>query len=95
MDKIEIKVTVGNRMGLHARPAGCIAAIMADYPGAEVMLGRPDDWANAADCRSVLSLMILAAGQGTELLLTGSGDGAAEAVKRIVACFAANFDEGQ
>jgi phosphocarrier protein len=95
MDKIEIKVTVGNRMGLHARPAGCIAAIMADYTGAEVMLGRPDDWANAADCRSVLSLMILAAGQGTELLLTGSGDGAAEAVKRIEACFAANFDEGQ
>ena len=95
MDKIETKVTVGNRMGLHARPAGCIAAILADYPEAEVTLGRPDDWDNAADCRSVLALMILAAGQGTELLLTGSGNGADEAVKRIEACFAANFDEGQ
>ena len=95
INKIETKVSVGNRMGLHARPAGCIAAILAEYPEAEVTLARPDDVENAADCRSVLSLMILAAGQGTELLLSGSGNGADEAVRRIEACFAANFDEGQ
>ena len=93
--KIEKKVTVGNRMGLHARPASCIATILADYPEAEVTLARPDDFENAADCHSVLSLMILAAGQGTELILSGSGEGAAEAVRRIEACFTANFDEGR
>ena len=59
-ERIEKKVTVGNRMGLHARPASCIATILADYPEAEVTLGRPDDLENAADCHSVLSLMILA-----------------------------------
>ena len=92
-EKIEKKVTVGNRMGLHARPASCIAMILADYPEAEVTLARPDDLENAADCHSVLALMILAAGQGTELVLSGSGEGAAEAVRRVEACFAANFDE--
>lgn len=92
-DRIETKVSVGNRMGLHARPAACIAEILADYPEAEVTLGRPDDLSNAADCRSVLSLMILAAAQGTELILSGSGTGAQEAIARIEACFTANFDE--
>ena len=92
-ERIEKKVTVGNRMGLHARPASCIATILADYPEAEVTLGRPDDLENAADCHSVLSLMILAAGQGTNLILSGSGEGAEEAVRRIEACFVANFDE--
>ena len=92
-DKIKVTVTVGNRMGLHARPASCIAKLLADYPEAEVTLARPDDPENAADCHSVLALMILAAGQGTELILSGSGKGAEEAVKKIEACFTANFDE--
>lgn len=93
-EKIEKKVTVGNRMGLHARPASCIATILAKYPEAEVTLARPGEPDDAADCHSVLSLMILAAGQGTELILSGSGEGAADAVRQIEACFAANFDEG-
>ena len=92
-DKISVTVTVGNKMGLHARPASCIAKIMADYPDAEVTLGRPGDAGNAADCHSVLALMILAAAKGTELLLSGSGEGAEEAVKRIEESFIANFDE--
>ena len=92
-DKISVTVSVGNSMGLHARPASCIARIMADYPDAAVTLSRPGDSGNAADCRSVLALMILAAAKGTELLLTGSGSGAEEAVKKIEACFIANFDE--
>ena len=66
---------------------------MADYPDAEVTLCRLDDAANAADCHSVLALMILAAAKGTQLLLSGSGEGAEEAVERIEESFKANFDE--
>ena len=92
-DGISVTVTVGNNMGLHARPASCIARIMADYPDAAVTLCRPEDTVNAADCHSVLALMILAAAKGTRLILSGSGKGADEAVRKIEASFNANFDE--
>lgn len=91
--EISTTVTVGNRMGLHARPAARIAMMLADYPGAEIFLSREDDPKNSADCRSVLSLIILAATKGTRLNLTGSGEGAAEAIRKIEDFFAVHFDE--
>ena len=86
-------VTVGNRMGLHARPASRIAMMLADYPGAQLTLCREDDPKNCADCRSVLSLIILAASRGTRLILSGNGEQAEEALRKTEAFFAANFDE--
>lgn len=92
-NKTSTTVTVGNRMGLHARPAARIAMMLADYPGAEVTLAKEDDLKNPADCRSVLSLIILAAVKGTKLILAGSGEKADEAVAKIEKFFAANFEE--
>ncbi|MBR7103654.1 MAG: HPr family phosphocarrier protein [Lentisphaeria bacterium] len=92
-ERINTVVTVGNRMGLHARPASRIAMMLADYPGAVLTLAREDDPKNPADCRSVLSLIILAASKGTRLILNGSGEQAEEAVRRIGDFFAVNFEE--
>lgn len=92
-EKTNTVVTVGNRMGLHARPASKIAMMLAEYPGATVTLSREDDPKNQADCRSVLSLIILAAVKGTRLILNGSGENAQEAVSRIGEYFAVNFEE--
>ena len=92
-DKINRIVTVGNRMGLHARPASRIAMMLADFPGVEVTLAKEEDPKNFADCRSVLSLIILAATRGTRLVLRGEGENAAEAVRQIGDFFSRNFDE--
>ena len=91
--KINVLVTVGNRMGLHARPASRIAMMLADYPEAELTLSREDDPRSSADCRSVLSLIILAAAKGTILVLQGSGAQAEEAVAKIEQFFAEKFEE--
>ena len=91
--KINVLVTVGNRMGLHARPASRIAMMLADYPEAELTLSREDDPRSFADCRSVLSLIILAAAKGTRLVLQGSGAQAEEAVAKIEQFFAEKFEE--
>ena len=90
--KINVLVTVGNRMGLHARPASRIAMMLADYPEAELTLSREDDPRSSADCRSVLSLIILAAAKGTRLVLQGSGAQAEEAVAKIEQFFAEKFE---
>ena len=58
-DGSKVVVTVGNRMGLHARPASRLVKMLADFPGATVTLAREDDPGTRADCRSVLSLIVL------------------------------------
>ena len=92
-DGSKVVVTVGNRLGLHARPASRLVKMLADYPGATVTLTREDNPGSRADCRSILALIILAAGKGTRLVLSGTGENAEAAVSRIADFFAGNFDE--
>ncbi len=73
---VEAEFTVASALGLHARPAGEFAALAGTF-GAEVSVSRAgsDEWVSG---RSVLSLLSLAASQGTKLRLRADGaDGAA------------------
>ena len=85
------KVTVGNAMGLHARPAAQIVHIAGKYQ-ASLSIRKPGS-ASAADCRIVLALLMLAAGSGTELEIEASGADAREALDAVVAYFDKKFDE--
>lgn len=89
---VERLVVVGNRMGLHSRPAAVIAKMLADLD-AELHLCREVGELEDADCRSVLSLLVLAASNGTRLRLRGTGPDAEIAVERIGKFFDRNFDE--
>lgn len=89
---VERQVTVANRMGLHGRPAAVIARMLSGMD-AEISLRRTDGGAEAADCRSVLSLLVLAASSGTALLLRGSGPDAGAAVSMVADYFDRKFDE--
>ena len=46
-----------------------------------------------ADCKSVLSMLLLSAEKGTELILSGNGNDAHIAIKEISDYFDRNFDE--
>ena len=85
-------VKIGNTMGLHARPAAQIVHLANRFK-AVLKLRRSDGSGNEADCRSVLAMLMLAACKGTELVLRGSGDDAAEAVEALGGYFDRNFDE--
>ncbi|MBO5899547.1 MAG: HPr family phosphocarrier protein [Lentisphaeria bacterium] len=89
---LEREVIVGNRMGLHSRPAAVIARMLSTR-NCNATLKRSDNSGESADCRSVLSLLILAAGCGTKLTLRVSGTDAASVVEELGGFFDRNFDE--
>ena len=84
-----VELIVQNKMGVHARPAAMIVRIANKYP-AEIFVEKDDEQVNG---KSIMGLMMLAAGKGSKLRLTASGDDAAEACEEIEKLFARKFDE--
>jgi phosphocarrier protein HPr len=72
----EVEFTVQRELGLHARPASQFVALAGRFQS-EVSVGRGQEW---VDGRSVLSLLSLAAGNGTRLRIRAVGVDAVEAV---------------
>jgi phosphocarrier protein len=75
----EREFMVRSELGLHARPAGRFVSTAARFR-AEVMVARGEEWVSG---RSVLSLLSLAAAQGTRLRIRAVGDDAALAVEAL------------
>ncbi len=79
-ESVERKFTVRSELGLHARPAGQFVALVGRF-GSKVTVRRgEDEW---VDGGSVLSLLSLAAGQGTVLWVRAEGANAARAVEAL------------
>jgi phosphocarrier protein len=81
-------VTILNRTGLHARPA----AIFAQAAGRFSSTVRVLRGSQQADARSVLALMLLAAGQGMEVTIEAEGGDEAAAVTALAAMLETDFD---
>jgi phosphocarrier protein len=79
--KAEAEFTVASELGLHARPAGEFASLAGKF-AADVWVARAgsDDWMNG---RSVLSLLGLAASQGTKLVVRAEGPDAEAALAAL------------
>ncbi|HET6863472.1 MAG TPA: phosphoenolpyruvate--protein phosphotransferase [Pyrinomonadaceae bacterium] len=93
----ERKLRVTGRLGLHARAAATLVRIATQFRS-EIKLQRVDrggDQAEAADAKSILSILSLAASCGTELLLTAEGVDEEQAVNEITVLFIRQFDEGE
>lgn len=83
------EITLGNEVGLHARPAALLARSIADLDAdVLVSLGGTD-----ADAKSVFSLMSLTARKGDTVVVTATGEQAEDALARITALVERNFDE--
>ena len=76
---LEREFTVTSELGLHARPAGQFVQLAGRF-SAEITVSADGDWVSA---RSVLSLLSLAAGQGTRLKIRACGSDAAEAIDAL------------
>ena len=86
MSTAEAKFTVLGELGLHARPAGRFVSLAGRFES-EISVAREDDeeWVSG---RSVLSILSLAASQGTILRLRAEGPDAEEAVQALGALLA-------
>ena len=76
---LEREFTVASELGLHARPAGQFVR-MAGRFSAEITVSANEEWVSA---QSVLSLLSLAASQGTRLRIRACGADAAEAIDAL------------
>ena len=90
---IEQRVCVVNRLGLHARAAALLVRTAARFDSA-LSLERADG-AATADAKSILSVLMLAAARGTELLARADGKDEAEAMRALSNLFADGFGETQ
>lgn len=89
---IERTVTVGSRVGLHARPAAAVVKLAGTQP-AVVRIAR--EGGTPADCRSLLSILALGAVHGDAVVLTAEGEGAAASVDALAELIASDMDAEQ
>src|SRR5215212_3709593 len=87
--KLEKEVTIINRLGLHARPAAMFVRIASRYRS-EIWVAKEGEQING---KSIMGLMMLAAGQGSKLLIRCEGPDAEKAMEEIEELIAAKFNE--
>jgi len=86
---IRRKVVIQNRLGLHARAAGKLVAEAARHEG-EIWLVRDGRRVNA---KSIMGILMLAAGKGTELIIEAEDPGGQQACTALARLIAARFGE--
>jgi phosphocarrier protein len=87
--KVEKEITVINRLGLHARPAAMFVRIASRYRS-EIWVEKEGEQING---KSIMGLMMLAAGQGSKLHVRCEGPDADKAIEEIEALIKAGFNE--
>jgi phosphocarrier protein len=83
-------LTVKNKMGIHARPAAMIVRVSNKYSEVDVWVERDGEQVNG---KSIMGLMMLAAGQGSELKFIAAGPAADELLKELEDLFERKFEE--
>ena len=87
--KANARVTIQNRLGLHARPAMSFVDTASGF-GAEIRVRKGQQ---EVDGKSIMQLMMLAATQGTELDITADGHDAPQAIQALEQLVDRKFDE--
>jgi phosphotransferase system HPr (HPr) family protein len=88
---VERTVVIVNRLGLHARAAAKLVRAAGEF-ACGVRLERADG-GGAADAKSILSVLMLAAARGTELRVTADGADEARAVEAVCRLIEDGFGE--
>jgi phosphocarrier protein len=86
---IEHDIEIKNKLGLHARAAAKLVHIAARFRS-DIKIRKGDE---EVDGKSILGILLLAAGRGTTITIKANGDDEAEAVEAIEKLIDAKFDE--
>jgi phosphocarrier protein HPr len=89
VEKIEKDIPIVNRLGLHARPAAMFVRIASRYRS-EIWVSKEGEEVNG---KSIMGLMMLAAGQGSKLHIRCEGPDADKALEELEALIHAKFNE--
>jgi len=88
---IEKQVTIINKLGLHARAAAKLVSTTSAF-SADIKLGKDG---NMVDGKSIMSVMMLAASKGTDLMITFQGSDEEKAMEAVLSLINNKFDEGE
>lgn len=82
-------IVIVNKLGVHARPAAMFVKIANRYDS-EIMVEKDGEVVNG---KSIMGLMMLAAGPGSKLHVRASGADALQALNELEALVKRKFDE--
>ena len=89
VQKVEKEIPIVNRLGLHARPAAMFVRIASRHRS-EIWVSKEGEEVNG---KSIMGLMMLAAGQGSKLRIRCEGLDAEKAMEELEALINAKFNE--
>ncbi|MCD2512635.1 HPr family phosphocarrier protein [Comamonas endophytica] len=88
---IKTTITISNKLGLHARASAKLTKLAGSYP-CEVWMTKGERRINA---KSIMGVMMLAAGIGSQVELETNGEQEQEAMDALLALIDDKFGEGQ
>ena len=86
---IERELTVAHRLGLHARATARLVQLLSGYKCEATLSAR----GRQVNAKSIMGVMLLAAGNGSTVVLRVDGEDEAAAADAVAALFERRFDE--
>jgi phosphocarrier protein len=87
---LERELLVANKLGLHARATAKLVQLLSGFRSNATLAAKGRE----VNAKSIMGVMLLAAGQGTPVMLRVEGDDEADAAAAVVDLFERLFDEG-
>jgi phosphocarrier protein len=88
---LKANVTINNKLGLHARASAKLTKLAGSFP-CEIWISRGERRVNA---KSIMGVMMLAAGMGALIELDVQGERAQEALDALCTLINDKFGEGE
>jgi phosphocarrier protein len=88
---IKARITINNKLGLHARASAKLTKLAGGF-ASDIHLSRNGRRVNA---KSIMGVMMLAAGMGTEIEIEAEGADQQQAVDALLGLIEAKFGEGE
>ncbi|MCC4605200.1 HPr family phosphocarrier protein [Xanthomonas cassavae CFBP 4642] len=86
---LERELIVSNRLGLHARATAKLVQTLSSFRSNATLAAKGRE----VNAKSIMGVMLLAAGQGTSVVVRLDGEDEAEALQALVELFERRFDE--
>ncbi|QJD68414.1 HPr family phosphocarrier protein [Xanthomonas campestris pv. badrii] len=86
---LERELIVSNRLGLHARATAKLVQTLSSFRSNATLAAKGRE----VNAKSIMGVMLLAAGQGTSVVVRLDGEDEAEALQALVDLFERRFDE--
>ncbi len=86
---IERELTITNRLGLHARATAKLVQVVSGFRCGVTVAAKGRE----VNAKSIMGVMLLAAGHGTSVIVRSDGEDEAAAMDAVAALFERRFDE--